>query len=49
MVYRGGWPRLTFGRQGRLMNGSHMRNRAAQIEKSGSFSAAVQNFERLDL
>ena len=23
---RGGWPRLTFGHQGRVMNGSHVRN-----------------------
>ena len=28
---RGGWPRLTFGHQGCLMNGSHVRNRGAQI------------------
>ena len=39
--YRGGWPRLTFGHQGRLMNGSHVRNRGAQIEGSGIFSLAV--------
>ena len=38
---RGGWPRLTFGHQGRLMNGSHVRNRGAQIEESGIFSLAV--------
>ena len=40
-VPRGGWPRLTFGHQGRLMNGSHVRNRGAQIEESGIFSLAV--------
>ena len=40
-VARGGWPRLTFGHQGHLMNGSHVRNRGAQIEESGVFSLAV--------
>ena len=28
--------RLTFGHQGRLTNGSHVRKRGVQIEKSGS-------------
>ena len=38
---RGGWPWLTFGHQGRLMNGSHVKNRGSQIEESGIFSVAV--------
>ena len=35
-----GWP-LVIKLQGRLMNGSHVRNRGAQIEGSGIFSLAV--------
>ena len=31
------------------MHGSHVKNRDAQIEKSGSFSVAVYIFERLSL
>ena len=31
------------------MNGSHVRNRGAQIEESGIFSLAVKIFEGLDL
>ena len=46
---RGGWPRLTFGHHGHLMNGSHVRNRGTQIEESGIFSAAEYIFEGLDL